>query len=74
MPGPKRPPAILQVNGFALYGSHIVWVASIDGVNANVKWCKAVGKSAATGKVVTYGNPIPVFTSELTALYTKFNL
>ncbi len=68
MPGPKRPSKPLTANDFALYGSHIVWVESIDGVNANVKWCKGVGKNAETGKVVSYGKIIPVFVSELTAI------
>ena len=68
MPGPKRPPTVLQLNGFALHGPSIVWIASINGDRAEVQKCKGVGKSAATGKVVAYGKLIPVSVSELTAI------
>jgi hypothetical protein len=68
MPGPKRPPAVLQANGFALYGSSIVWIASIKENEAFILKTKAIGKNAETGRVVSYGKLIPVSISELTAI------
>ena len=68
MPGPKRSPAVLKASEFALYGSSIVWVASVKENEAFILKTKAIGKNEATGRVVSYGKLISVSTSELTAI------
>jgi hypothetical protein len=69
MPEPKQIPTSLKSDSFALYGNSIIWVMSIgDDSQVFIQRTKSIGKNQLTAKIVSYGQPFKVSTSELTPI------